>query len=293
MAAQQPSGMGHQAFSAWGIRFAVTALLMSPAIALSDRALVAGSGSGANCSRDAPCAPTLTGRDGSPATALSDRTWVSSSGSGATCSRAAPCATFQTAHDVTYPEGEINCVDSGEFGPLTIWKAITIRCVGVIAGISGGVLGAVNVNAGATDTVVLDGVDLNGFNAYPQGVVFNSGSKLYIINSSIRRFTANGVVNQSRTPGAHLFIDDTRIIGNAHGVAAGGQTITSLTHVSILGSSVRSVGANGSATIIGIEKSVLNDAPTGIGNAGGQVISVGSSNLVTGAGSFTATIPYR
>src|SRR4051812_820307 len=68
------------------------------------------------------------------------RTWVSSTGSGAVCSRAAPCATFQAAHDVTTPGGEINCVDAGDYGGglsprLNITKSISIICDNTQAGI--------------------------------------------------------------------------------------------------------------------------------------------------------------
>jgi hypothetical protein len=234
---------------------------------------------------------------GTPAFGQANRTWVSGSGTGvAPCSRTSPCATFQVAHDATNPSGEINCVDSGEFGPVIISKSITIKCVGVVAGILAAPsnLGAVQISAGATDTVVLDGLDLNGHGAVEFGVVFLTGLKLYVLNSSIRGFTASGVVNQSATAGAHAFIDDTKLIGNTFGVVGTGSTITSLTHVSVLTSSSRSVGANSSTTIIGVQDSVLNDSPVGIFTASGaQAVSVGPGNLVTGSGTFTATIPYE
>ena len=236
---------------------------------------------------------------GSPAFAvvLVDRTWVSGVGDDLNpCSRTAPCKTFQGAHDKTNPSGEVNCLDSGEFGPININKAITIKCVGVVAGISTGNGGgvAIQITAGATDTVVLDGLDLDGRGTVANGVFFGSGSKFYILNSSIRRFTIAGVVNASATAGAHAFIDDTKIIGNPIGVQGAGSTITSLTNVSVLTSSTRSVEALNSTTIIGVQGSVLNDSPQGIVRAAGAlVISVGPGNLVTGSGSFTATIPYQ
>jgi hypothetical protein len=71
-----------------------------------------------------------------PADAI-PRPWVSSAGGGAACTRAAPCATFQAAHDATDPNGEINCVDSGAFGGLSIMKSITIDCAGTTAAVDG------------------------------------------------------------------------------------------------------------------------------------------------------------
>ena len=74
-----------------------------------------------------------------PAQALSDRTWVSGLGtnSGA-CTQAAPCATFQFALNQTNAGGEINCVDAGSYGILTISKSITISCEAGTAGILAG-----------------------------------------------------------------------------------------------------------------------------------------------------------
>src|SRR5262245_7225939 len=60
------------------------------------------------------------------------RTFVSGAGAGTTCTRAAPCATFQAAHNATDPGGEVNCVDPGDFGAVTITKSITIDCTGTL-----------------------------------------------------------------------------------------------------------------------------------------------------------------
>src|SRR5438445_5928689 len=71
-----------------------------------------------------------------PASAQATRTWVSGVGDDANpCSRTAPCKTFAGAISKTAPSGEINCLDPGGFGAVTITKAMTIRCVGVEAGV--------------------------------------------------------------------------------------------------------------------------------------------------------------
>src|SRR5438876_4760855 len=57
------------------------------------------------------------------------RTWVSGVGDDANpCSRTAPCKTFAGAISRTATKGEINCLDPGGFGGVTITKAITINC---------------------------------------------------------------------------------------------------------------------------------------------------------------------
>src|SRR5260370_23205221 len=64
---------------------------------------------------------------GTPAYAQATRTWVSGVGDDANpCSRTAPCKTFAGAISKTAVGGEINVLDPGGFGAVTITKAITI-----------------------------------------------------------------------------------------------------------------------------------------------------------------------
>src|SRR6476620_9352307 len=63
------------------------------------------------------------------ASAQATRTWVSGVGDDASpCSRTAPCKTFAGAISKTATDGEINCLDPGGFGQVTITKSITIDC---------------------------------------------------------------------------------------------------------------------------------------------------------------------
>jgi hypothetical protein len=75
----------------------------------------------------------------SAAQAQATRTWVSGVGDDANpCSRTAPCKTFAGAISKTAPRGEINALDPGGFGAVTITKAITIDGgAGQIAGVFG------------------------------------------------------------------------------------------------------------------------------------------------------------
>ena len=70
------------------------------------------------------------------ASAQATRTWVSGVGDDANpCSRTAPCKTFAGAISKTATNGEINCIDPGGFGAVTITKSIQIDCRGVLAGV--------------------------------------------------------------------------------------------------------------------------------------------------------------
>lgn len=65
------------------------------------------------------------------AQAQATRTWVSGVGDDANpCSRTAPCKTFSGAISKTASGGEINVLDPGGFGGVTITKPITISSEG-------------------------------------------------------------------------------------------------------------------------------------------------------------------
>src|ERR1700736_975208 len=86
-----------------------------------------------------------------PANAQATRTWVSGVGDDANpCSRTAPCKTFAGAISKTAAGGEINVLDPGGFGAVTITKSISITSgfeAGVLASASNGII----VNVLSTD----------------------------------------------------------------------------------------------------------------------------------------------
>src|SRR5947199_8056148 len=92
------------------------------------------------------------------AQAQATRTWVSGVGDDVNpCSRTAPCKTFAGAISKTATDGEINCLDPGGFGGVTITKGMTINCeqtLGsvLVSGVNGIVISPA---AGATIKVTL------------------------------------------------------------------------------------------------------------------------------------------
>src|SRR5947209_11150820 len=96
-----------------------------------------------------------------PAYAQATRTWVSGVGDDANpCSRTAPCKTFAGAISKTATGGEINVLDPGGFGAVTITKAITISSEGFEAGVLvSGTNGIIVNTPNATDYVQLIGLD--------------------------------------------------------------------------------------------------------------------------------------
>jgi hypothetical protein len=108
-----------------------------------------------------------------PAAAQSTRTWVSGVGDDANpCSRTAPCKTFAGAISKTAPSGEINCLDPGGFGAVTITKSITISCEIGTAGVLVAGTNGIVVNAAATDVVTLNGLDFEGLGTGLAGINF-------------------------------------------------------------------------------------------------------------------------
>ena len=89
----------------------------------------------------------------SAAHAQATRTWVSGVGDDVNpCSRTAPCKTFAGAISKTAANGEIDCLDPGGFGTVTITKSITIDCAGTLGSILAAGTNGVNVNDSATAT---------------------------------------------------------------------------------------------------------------------------------------------
>src|SRR5436305_12695562 len=99
------------------------------------------------------------------AQAQATRTWISGVGDDVNpCSRTAPCKTFAGAISKTAAGGEIDCLDPGGLGAVTITKGMTLDCGTFAGGIlnAGGVNGVVVNTAAATDKVILRNLVING-----------------------------------------------------------------------------------------------------------------------------------
>src|SRR6201992_1856178 len=103
-------------------------------------------------------------RPSAPPHSQATRSWVSGVGDDANpCSRTAPCKTFAGAISKPAPGGEINVLDPGGFGAVTITKPITISSENFEAGVLvSGTNGIVVSVPNAGDVVILRGLDLEG-----------------------------------------------------------------------------------------------------------------------------------
>src|SRR5215469_6588468 len=149
------------------------------------------------------------------------RTWVSGVGDDANpCSRTAPCKTFAGAISKTAAGGEIDALDPGGFGALTITKAITLdggggRVASVLVAGTNGIV----VQAGANDVVIIRNLRINGINQSGNGgfngIRFLSGKDLNVESCYIFGFTQNGIdiaLNQGTQATVHII--DTVIKNN-------------------------------------------------------------------------------
>ena len=125
----------------------------------------------------------------SAAHAQATRTWVSGVGDDANpCSRTAPCKTFAGAISKTTAGGEIDALDPGGFGGLTITKSITIDGGGQIASALVSGTPGFSINAGTTDIVTLRNLQISGAGTGTTGINLIAGSQLIMEHCTISGF---------------------------------------------------------------------------------------------------------
>ena len=220
-----------------------------------------------------------------PAMAQATRTWVSGVGDDVNpCSRTAPCKTFAGAISKTAAGGEINTLDPGGFGAVTITKSITIRSDSVEGGLLVSGTNGISINAGATDRVVIDGLDIEGLGTGLSGVNVIQARTVVIRNSSIRNFATAGITVNSANK-VRLTVEDCFFFNNTIGVdlaspsAIASAQVNSSMFVSNPTAGIRVSGANNSAAINANQFTLSTKSLEIL--AGGTVTSYGNNVLET------------
>ncbi len=225
-----------------------------------------------------------------PASAQATRTLVSGVGDDANpCTRTAPCKTFTGAISKTAAGGEINCLDPGGFGQVTITKSIAIICDGIQqAGILVSVSNGITINVPAGSFVTLSGLFIDGSrNAGGEGingVSIIQGGTVSIRNSTITGF-GNGSgssygVNFVPTAAATLVLDNVTLTENGNGnntfsgglfssPAAGVTAMVTINNTRVqnntnFGVRFDTVGILGSVTEAAISNSVISGDGVGL-----------------------------
>jgi hypothetical protein len=220
-----------------------------------------------------------------PASAQATRTWVSGVGDDVNpCSRTAPCKTFAGAISKTQASGEINCLDSGGFGTLTITKSISVICNGVVGGVLANGTPGFTVNVLSTDRVLLQGLDIEGGSPTvpgTHGVRMVGAGRLTIDKTYISGFAQYGV-DLEGTASARVFITNSFINNNTLGGFLV-QGISGATNNGLIDRTT--IDSNGAASVKlgpGANFTVSGSVLTGSGlaidaTAGGTVTSYGNS----------------
>jgi hypothetical protein len=224
-----------------------------------------------------------------PARAQATRTWVSGVGDDANpCSRTAPCKTFAGAISKTAPNGEIDCLDPGGFGALTITKSITIDCGGTFGSVLAAGTNGFNIN-GANITVNLRNLSINGIGSGLIGINFISGNSLTLTNVNVTNFNAGSAIGVLFAPNAAnsiLEVNNSVITSNGIAPATGGgivvQPAVGGNAVVVISDSrlennsdaVRANSTSGAITMTVRESTLANNRGSGINSVAGNGILI-------------------
>jgi hypothetical protein len=263
-----------------------------------------------------------------PLLAQATRTWVSGTGDDVNpCSRTAPCKTFAGAISKTAAIGEINVLDSGGFGSVTITKSITISGDSAMAGVLVAATNGITINAGATDVVQLRNLVLNGLSSIGGslvGVQVLQAGQVTLENLQITGFSTHGVqlaptaaagslnvalhnVKVHQNLGSALHVDgtargvvaaasDLRVHGTTNGVSALGTASVDIHNSRINFATSAGVVATGANAVVRLSDTSINGNALGLSTASsGQIVSYNNNRLRgnTVDGAPTSTIYQR
>jgi len=248
------------------------------------------------------------------ASAQASRTWISGVGDDANpCSRTAPCKTWQGAIPKTAAGGEIDALDPGGFGPVTITKSITLDG-GVGPNVAGIVVASTNaiiVNAPLNAKVTIRNFAINGLGSTGSpginGILYLAGEELRVENTHIFGFGENGIdVELSSNGSLVVHNTDIRDINNGSAIrlnTTSGMVLATLDHVRLERSASNGLHAvgrtrvivsnsvlalNGNAGILA--ESVSNNPNYGIVEVNNCEINMNNAGLVAGPGGVTIRV---
>lgn len=259
-----------------------------------------------------------------PANAQASRTWVSGLGDDINaCSRTAPCKTFSSAISKTLTGGEINCLDPGGYGTLTITKSITVDCHDVMGSVvAAGVPGIIiNLDSAANMIVRLRNINLNGLLSGTKGIsiigtganaadnaisiedclldgwtqfgIQNSaiGGRLVIKNTTVRNNfgTGVGIASSTGTSTVKATLDNVTVFDSNFGFAFGNGAQAIMKNSISSGNSTGGVEADGGATVT-VVSSIISGNAMGIQANAGSTVRVRDSDVVYNTIGISGTI---
>jgi hypothetical protein len=239
--------------------------------------------------------------------AQATRTWVSGVGDDANpCSRTAPCKTFAGAISKTATGGEINAIDGGGFGSVTITKSITIDGTGSMASIlasgttgiivnitdaadlaktarirrlaiNGAATGIQGIRVVAANKVIVEDIIIDGFLKDGIAVATATAAQVFIKNSTIRNNAGNGINVSSG--GSQVVIKDSDLVGNGSGLFSEKSELTVVGCVAAYNAT--GIQASAGSIIRLADVTVVNNGTGLAAAAGGAIISF-KNNVIHG-----------
>jgi hypothetical protein len=206
-----------------------------------------------------------------------------------------PCRQIQYVllNNVVDAGGEIDILDPTGFAPFTITGSVSIVNDGVgTASVQQPSAGqnAITINAQATDTVFLKGLNVEGLGVATVGIFMTSGGALGVVNCSIQHFsTGISIATSSGTTTFSVlnsFVANNSFFGLAFGPSSGATVagIISQVNASRNQQAGASFGGNGGTVAVEVADSIFaNNANGIINNAGSQVIlgrTIATGNLI-------------
>ena len=171
------------------------------------------------------------------ASAQATRTWVSGVGDDANpCSRTAPCKTWAGAISKTFIGGEIDALDPGGFGTVTITKSITLDGCCITSILASGTNGIViNITPNGNDPerrVVIRHITINGTGSSGavgqrtglKGISILQAGNVLVENCYINNFSQEGINANLTATGTNVSVKDTNIFNCNVGISV--QTST-------------------------------------------------------------------
>jgi len=218
-----------------------------------------------------------------PAHAQASRTWVSGVGDDVNpCSRTAPCKTFAGAISKTAASGEINCLDPGGYGAITITKSMTLNCNATLGSILVSGTNGVNISAGAAGVVNLRGIQIQGLSGTGVpglvGIKINTSSEVSIEDCVITQFSQQGILDartSATSTNPRLAIRNS-VVSNNVGTGLGFASATAVKAAVDTSSFINnSFGvAVGSGSLVMLNRSMVSGNSTGIeADAGGGIVA--------------------
>ena len=214
------------------------------------------------------------------ASAQATRTWVSGVGDDANpCSRTAPCKTFAGAISKTAINGEIDTLDPGPYGSVTIGKSLTIDGSGTFSSIINSVGSGIVINIPAGNpndphrSVRLRGLSISGTGTSLgvgtrmglDGVRILKAASVFLNDLVIQDFTEEGV-------DVNVDLDIAVVLDNVQIRNCNGTGVRAQASVGFVAASLNNVRVHtcavgveaGPRTRVNVRDSVITRNPTGL-----------------------------